>query len=100
MRVLQYGDLGAMTAAIMLDREARSDTIEADPSHGKIREPFLKILGMMRSMEYSATDNTPILLTPGACCSRIACWAVLVSRCWLVKKGVSAGAQVLVKSRT
>ena len=36
----QYGDLGAAFAAILLDREARSPTLDADPTHGQLREPL------------------------------------------------------------
>ena len=39
----KHGDLGAMIAAILLDREARSVTLDADPSHGVLREPLLKL---------------------------------------------------------
>ena len=39
----KYGDLAACFAAIYLDREARSVTLDADPSSGSHREPFLKI---------------------------------------------------------
>ena len=45
------GDLGAMVAAVLLDREARSATLDADPTHGVMREPLLKILHLMRSLE-------------------------------------------------
>jgi hypothetical protein len=58
----KYGDLSAAIAAILLDREARSDAIEGDPSHGKLREPILKIMGIMRSMEYTTVDDQEIIL--------------------------------------
>jgi len=48
-----YGHLGAVFAAILLDRESRSVTVDADPSHGSMREPLLKLMGFMRSMEYT-----------------------------------------------
>ena len=48
----QYGDLGAATAAIFLDREARDPTLDMDPAAGKLREPLLKILHAMRSLEF------------------------------------------------
>jgi hypothetical protein len=38
-----YGDLGATFAAILLDREARSLTLDMDPIHGQLREPLLKV---------------------------------------------------------
>lgn len=46
------GDLGAMVAAILLDREARSVTLELDPSFGQMREPLLTLLHPMVSLEY------------------------------------------------
>jgi uncharacterized protein (DUF1800 family)/uncharacterized protein (DUF1501 family) len=54
----KYGDLAACVAAILLDREARSNTLEADPTHGKIREPTLKVLSFLRSMEYTSNPRT------------------------------------------
>ena len=39
-----YGDLAATVSAVLLDEEARSTTLDADPSHGKLREPLLKVL--------------------------------------------------------
>lgn len=50
----KYGDLGALFAAILLDREARSASLEADPTHGGLREPVLKLLHVLRAMEYRA----------------------------------------------
>ena len=38
-----YGDFGATFAAILLDREARSLTLDMDPIHGQLREPLLKV---------------------------------------------------------
>ena len=51
-----YGDLGAMVAAILLDREARSTELDADPTFGQLREPMLKLVHLLRAMEYNATD--------------------------------------------
>ena len=34
-----YGDLGATVAAILLDREARSATLDMDSVNGQLREP-------------------------------------------------------------
>jgi len=47
-----YGDLGATFAAIMLDREARSITLDADPAHGVLREPLLKVYHVLRAFEW------------------------------------------------
>ena len=47
----RYGDLGAAIAAVLLDREARSPTLDADPAHGQLREPLLKVIHALRAME-------------------------------------------------
>lgn len=47
----EYGDLSALVTAILLDRESRSTTLDADPSHGQLREPMLKVTSLYRSME-------------------------------------------------
>lgn len=44
----KHGDLGATIAAIMLDSEARSSTLDDDGNHGRAREPLLKIMHMVR----------------------------------------------------
>ncbi len=48
----KYGDLAATFAAIYLDRAARNVVLDADIASGAIREPLLKVLALMRSMEY------------------------------------------------
>eukprot|EP01043_Picozoa_sp_COSAG02_P012116 COSAG02_NODE_461_length_21848_cov_235.681043_5_plen_1116_part_00 len=48
----EYGDLGAATAAIFSDREARDSTLDLDPAAGKLREPLLKILNVFRSLTF------------------------------------------------
>ena len=48
-----YGDLGATFAAILLDSEARSSTLDADPTHGRLREPLLKVYAVLRSLEWA-----------------------------------------------
>jgi uncharacterized protein (DUF1800 family) len=53
----KYGDLGAAVAAIYLDREARSTVLDSDPTHGSLREPILKVMHMLRSMEYKSRDG-------------------------------------------
>ena len=52
-----YGDLEAMVAAIMLDSEARSETLDDDANHGRAREPLLKIMHMYRSMKLSTASG-------------------------------------------
>jgi len=54
----KYGDLRAFFAAIYLDREARSIVLDADPSMGSLREPIIKLLSVLRSMEFSS--NSPV----------------------------------------
>lgn len=53
----KYGDLAATLAAVLLDREARDSVLDADPGHGKLREPLLKVLHLMRAMEYTTTNG-------------------------------------------
>ena len=53
----QIGDMAATVSAILLDREARSPLIEADPTFGKFREPLLKVLAIMRSLQYEPKDD-------------------------------------------
>ena len=69
----RYGDLGAAVAAMLLDREATSGTVEADPTHGKLREPLVKALQFMRSMELEMRGGietnfyvTPVTRAPAA----------------------------------
>lgn len=45
----KYGDLGATVAAILLHPEARNPTLASD---GSLREPFLKLIHIMRALEY------------------------------------------------
>jgi cullin-associated NEDD8-dissociated protein 1 len=47
-----YGDMGALFAAILLDREARSTTLDADSTHGQLREPSLKLIHMLRTFNF------------------------------------------------
>jgi len=57
----QYGDLRAALYAILLDRDARSDILEGDPTHGRLREPYMKILHVLRAMEYVPQDGNRLL---------------------------------------
>jgi len=54
-----YGDLSAMVAAILMDRETRSVSLDADPFHGQLREPLLKLTSFFRSMgaQYEIADS-------------------------------------------
>jgi len=53
----RYGSLEAMIASIILDREPTDPSLSADPSHGSIREPILKVLSVLRSMEYKSKNG-------------------------------------------
>ena len=56
----KYGSLEAMAASILLDSEATEGAISADPSSGSMREPILKLMNLMRSMDYQTSLPTPI----------------------------------------
>eukprot|EP00966_Prymnesium_polylepis_P301851 6973731-Prymnesium_polylepis.1 len=45
-----HGSLAAAVRAMLLDREARSDTLDLAPSHGQLREPLLRVVHVMRAM--------------------------------------------------
>ncbi|CAB9513781.1 Protein of unknown function (DUF1800) [Seminavis robusta] len=51
-----YGDLRATFAAILLDREARNVLLDNDPTHGALKEPLIKLIGLMRSLEFQLND--------------------------------------------
>jgi len=59
-----YGSLEATIASILLDKEATSGSISSDPSYGSMREPILKLLHLMRSMQYTAEVVDNSLQTP------------------------------------
>ena len=60
----QYGDLAATIASILLDKESRSTVLSMDPATGSLREPLLKLIGFMRSMNFEAyPDYQEILLS-------------------------------------
>ena len=55
-----YGSLEAMIASILLDREATDSSAAVDPSHGSLREPILKVMHLMRSMDYRTAIPTTL----------------------------------------
>lgn len=59
----KYGDLGATFAAIYLDSNARDVMLDADITSGVLREPILKVLALMRSMDY--VSNSPVIIMEG-----------------------------------
>jgi len=50
-----------MVAAILLDREARSIVLDADPFHGSLQEPLLKVIRVMRSLRFEGHGDFPML---------------------------------------
>jgi hypothetical protein len=57
----KYGDLAATIAAVLLDREARSVVLDANPFKGSLREPLLRLMALMRGMELKLSDGQPIV---------------------------------------
>mmetsp|Transcript_1494 Transcript_1494/g.3130 ORF Transcript_1494/g.3130 Transcript_1494/m.3130 type:complete len:1117 (-) Transcript_1494:133-3483(-) len=55
----KYGNLGAMTAAVILDEEARTVALDADFTSGALLEPMLKLVAFMRAMEFKADEMSP-----------------------------------------
>ena len=45
-----YGNLGAVVRAILLDAEARDDRWRSSRSYGKLREPFLRRIHLLRAL--------------------------------------------------
>ena len=57
----QYGDLSATIAAVLLDPEARSVNLDADPFKGNLREPLLRMMALMRGMELQQTEGHSVV---------------------------------------
>jgi len=51
------GNLGAVVRAILEDYEARSPTIAANATYGKLREPILRATALLRSFSASSTSG-------------------------------------------
>lgn len=45
----------ALIAAIVLDPEARSSVLDADPTSGSLVEPMLKLTRFLRAMKFETT---------------------------------------------
>lgn len=58
----KYGDLAATIAAVLLYKDALSPTVKADPSFGKMREPLLKLIHILRSLEVISKEGREIQL--------------------------------------
>jgi uncharacterized protein (DUF1800 family) len=50
------GDMKAVVRAVLLDHEARDDGAAADPGHGKLREPVLRLTALLRA--FGATSDS------------------------------------------
>mmetsp|Transcript_27130 Transcript_27130/g.41634 ORF Transcript_27130/g.41634 Transcript_27130/m.41634 type:complete len:739 (-) Transcript_27130:140-2356(-) len=53
----KYGDLAAMVAAVLLDEEATTDYLDMDPTHGSLREPLLRYIHVLRSLEFKSFED-------------------------------------------
>lgn len=51
------GDLGAVVRAIYTDYEARSPTVAANLTYGKLKEPLLRLTGLLRTFNASAPNG-------------------------------------------
>ncbi|MEM7798005.1 MAG: DUF1800 family protein [Chloroflexota bacterium] len=51
------GDMQATVRAILLDDEARSLYYITDPTNGRMREPFFKLVQLMRAFDYANPQN-------------------------------------------
>ena len=58
----KYGDLSALIAAVLLHEEARTVLLDADPTHGQMREPLLKVLHVLRSLDVEPRGNRELEL--------------------------------------
>ena len=51
------GDLGAVLKAILMDPEARDQSYRDLPTHGKLREPFLRCVNLSRALNASSPSG-------------------------------------------
>ena len=56
----KYGDMEATIAAVLLEPEARSTVLRADPFIGGVNEPLLRVTTLMRSMDLELAEGQPI----------------------------------------
>ncbi|MEP7208525.1 MAG: DUF1800 family protein [Casimicrobiaceae bacterium] len=57
-----YGDLAAVTRAVLLDPEARGPR-KIDPEYGRLREPVLFWTAMIRALDVTTDGMTPYVLS-------------------------------------
>jgi hypothetical protein len=53
----EYGDLAATVACVLLDQETRDFVLDSDPMHGSLKEPLLKVIALMRSLEFKLQEG-------------------------------------------
>jgi cullin-associated NEDD8-dissociated protein 1 len=53
------GDLAATMAAVLLDEEAQSPLVQKDPTYGRVREPVVKFLHLMRAFDFKQNKENP-----------------------------------------
>jgi cullin-associated NEDD8-dissociated protein 1 len=53
----KYGDMAATISAVLLDRDSLSVTVKSDFSFGKFREPLMKVMHVMRSLNLFVKDG-------------------------------------------
>jgi uncharacterized protein (DUF1501 family) len=56
-----YGNLGAMVACLLLDRESRTTLLDVDPMHGSLKEPLIKLTSLMRALEFDLHDDIGLI---------------------------------------
>ena len=61
LNLSKYGDLAATVAAVLLHPEAQSSTLDAYPYKGVIREPLIRMIHLMRSLELQKAEGETIL---------------------------------------
>lgn len=57
----KYADLAATFACVLLDRESRDVLLDNDPTHGALKEPLIKVLGLMRALKFMPRDDHPFV---------------------------------------
>jgi uncharacterized protein (DUF1800 family) len=58
------GNLAAVVKAILLDYEARSLALSADPAYGKLKEPLLRMTAIYRAFNAAASDGRFAIFNP------------------------------------
>jgi len=56
----RYGCMQAAVHAVLRDQEARSLTVEADPMYGQLREPLLKVIQLLRTLDFKTKDGKEV----------------------------------------